>query len=266
MSTMQDGPPGALGPYEPHGFPSPPGLYGPPSAYGRPLPRTNALAVASLVLALVWLGGIGSLLAVVSGFIAHGAITRSQGAEAGSGLAIGGVVIGAVGLLGTLLVALGLLALGDSGVSRVQRVLTPRVFDAGQTATLSPSEAGITQITVFGLTNPVTADDPAVLPAAGDQFAVADVQVCAGPKGAAVGDLSVFWSLGLRDGSLVAPRGLRLKAPVLDGSQALTANQCGRGFLGFELLNGATPDLVSFNGGPIGAILGGYQWRIPTAS
>ncbi len=67
--------------------------------------RTNAKAVASLTLALVWLGGIASLLAILFGLLARREIVRSFGAERGAGLASAGIVVGLFGLLLAGLVA-----------------------------------------------------------------------------------------------------------------------------------------------------------------
>lgn len=60
---------------------------------------TNGLAVASLVLGIVWLGAVGSLLAVIFGYRAIGQIRSSGGAQGGRGLAIAGVVLGWIGLV-----------------------------------------------------------------------------------------------------------------------------------------------------------------------
>ncbi len=57
-------------------------------------PSNNGLAVASLVLSLLWLCGIGSLLAVIFGHIARGQIKRSNGRETGAGLALAGLILG----------------------------------------------------------------------------------------------------------------------------------------------------------------------------
>jgi hypothetical protein len=55
--------------------------------------KTNGYAVASLVLSLVWMLGLGSLLAVIFGHIALGQIKRDP-YQGGKGLAIAGLVIG----------------------------------------------------------------------------------------------------------------------------------------------------------------------------
>ena len=60
---------------------------------GRSGVRTNGMAVASLVLALVGLG-IGSILAIVLGYQAQREIDASGGMQSGRGLATAGIVIG----------------------------------------------------------------------------------------------------------------------------------------------------------------------------
>lgn len=75
----------------------------PPVAGATPIvyvaqPRTNGLAVASLVLGIVWLWWIGSILALVLGYSARAQIRRSHGQQSGEGLAIAGIVLGWVGV------------------------------------------------------------------------------------------------------------------------------------------------------------------------
>jgi hypothetical protein len=99
-------PPAAAG--GPPGYGPPPAPYGPgyPAPYGYPVPRrTNGLAIASMVLGILWIYWIGSILALVFGYIARGQI-RERG-EAGDGMAIAGIVLGwvGVGFIGLALVA-----------------------------------------------------------------------------------------------------------------------------------------------------------------
>jgi hypothetical protein len=58
------------------------------------------LAVASLILGIVgWpFCGVGSVLAVIFGFIAQGQIRESQGRQAGGGMAKAGIILGFVGM------------------------------------------------------------------------------------------------------------------------------------------------------------------------
>lgn len=70
------------------------------SGYAQPVQAagTNGLAIASLVLGILWLYWLGSLLAVVFGHIALGQIRRAGGPQSGRGLALAGVILGWVGL------------------------------------------------------------------------------------------------------------------------------------------------------------------------
>lgn len=78
--------------------PAPPYQQGPPAhGYGglaAPVTRTSGLAIASLVLGLLWLGGLGSLLAIIFGHAALSEINKSQGHVLGRGMAIAGIVLG----------------------------------------------------------------------------------------------------------------------------------------------------------------------------
>lgn len=67
-----------------------------PPYYYRPPQRTNGLAVASLVLGILWIYWIGSILALVFGYVARKQIRERQ--ESGDGMAIAGIVLGWVGV------------------------------------------------------------------------------------------------------------------------------------------------------------------------
>jgi hypothetical protein len=64
---------------------------------------TNGMAVASLVLGIVWLGGLGAVLALIFGIKARRQIDLARGAQGGRGLAIAGIVLGIVGIVGALI-------------------------------------------------------------------------------------------------------------------------------------------------------------------
>jgi hypothetical protein len=96
-----------------------PTAYGPPPAYGGvgygyaagpTATSTNGLAVASLVLGILWLDGIGSVLAVIFGFVALNQIKQRN--QRGRGMAIGGLVLGWIGIA---LVALAVVAVTSWG-------------------------------------------------------------------------------------------------------------------------------------------------------
>ena len=81
----------------PPGYLQQPGYppYGGYPAY-PPQRGTNGLAIASLVLGILWLYWIGSILALVFGYVARRQI-RERG-EAGNGMAIAGIVLGWIGV------------------------------------------------------------------------------------------------------------------------------------------------------------------------
>lgn len=64
---------------------------------------TNGFAIASLVLGIVWMMGVGSILALVFGYIAKSQIDRSGGTQTGRGIAVAGIVLGWVGVAFILL-------------------------------------------------------------------------------------------------------------------------------------------------------------------
>ena len=77
-------------------------------------PKTNGLAVASLVLGIIWIYWIGSVLALIFGYTAKGQIDRSNGMQSGRGLAIAGIVLGWVGI-GTLTIVIIIAAANSTG-------------------------------------------------------------------------------------------------------------------------------------------------------
>ena len=81
----------------------------PPSRRPAPVPgrpvfttsarRTNGFAIASLVTGLLWMWWLGSVLAVVFGHVALRQINASGGRQGGRGLAVGGLILGYLGIL-----------------------------------------------------------------------------------------------------------------------------------------------------------------------
>lgn len=98
--------------------PAPPAAYPPPYGPGGyqvpPSRGTNGLAVASLVLGILWLYGVGSLLAFIFGLVGRKQISRSRGSQSGGGLAIAGIVLGAVGVVGAVLLTVTLVVASNS--------------------------------------------------------------------------------------------------------------------------------------------------------
>ena len=93
--------------YQQPGYPPP--AYGqPPYPYPYPPARsTNGMAIASMVLGIVWVYWIGSILALIFGYLALKDI-REKG-QAGEGMAIAGIVLGWIGV-GILAIVLLLVA------------------------------------------------------------------------------------------------------------------------------------------------------------
>lgn len=60
--------------------------------------RTNGLAIASMVLGILWIYWLGSILALVFGYVAKRQIAESQGTQSGSGMATAGIVLGWIGV------------------------------------------------------------------------------------------------------------------------------------------------------------------------
>lgn len=108
--------PASAAPPQRQGPPVPPPAA--PPSWGPPAPAavgTNGLAVASLVLGILWVYWIGSVLALIFGYAAKNQIRRTG--EAGSGLATAGIVLGwvGVGILAIVIIAIAVAAGGDSG-------------------------------------------------------------------------------------------------------------------------------------------------------
>jgi hypothetical protein len=59
---------------------------------------TNGFAIASMVLGIIWIYWVGSILALVFGYIAKRQIATSNGTEGGGGMATAGIVLGWIGV------------------------------------------------------------------------------------------------------------------------------------------------------------------------
>jgi hypothetical protein len=103
--TPPPSPPPASSP--PPGAPTPPPA--PPAAgqqtagYGYQTgPKTNGLAIASLVLGIAglvfYVCGVASILALVFGYMAKGQIDRDPANQGGRGMALAGIIMGWIGV------------------------------------------------------------------------------------------------------------------------------------------------------------------------
>lgn len=87
------GPPPGYAP--PPGYGQHPGGYGGPG-WGQPADSTNGMAVASLVLGILWLFWVGSVLALVFGYLAKSQMRQRP--QQGGGMATAGIVLGWIGV------------------------------------------------------------------------------------------------------------------------------------------------------------------------
>jgi hypothetical protein len=102
-------PPPSVAPPPPPPPPAAWGTYAGP--YGAAPPtRTNGFAIASMVLGILWIYWIGSILALVFGYIAKNQIDNSRGSQSGRGMAIAGIVLGWVGIAAIVLVVIAVAA------------------------------------------------------------------------------------------------------------------------------------------------------------
>jgi Domain of unknown function (DUF4190) len=79
----------------------------PPDQFVGPVRETNGSAIVSVLLGVLWLAGIGSVLALVFGYRARREIKNSGGSQKGSTLATVGIVLGWVGVAMLLIAVLG---------------------------------------------------------------------------------------------------------------------------------------------------------------
>jgi hypothetical protein len=122
--------PGAPMPYRaPPTYGSAPPAYGSPPVYGSTTPYgytpyqaprgTNGFAIASMVLGIVWIYWIGSVLAIIFGFVAYSQIKERN--QRGRGMATAGLILGFIGI-GLLVLAVLVTALGSSSTVKFSSV------------------------------------------------------------------------------------------------------------------------------------------------
>lgn len=90
------------------------GPYAPVPVHGPARPTVAGLAIASLVLGILWIGWIGSLLAVIFGHVALSQIKRAKGWKTGRGMALAGVILGWIGLATLVVLLVGATVVADN--------------------------------------------------------------------------------------------------------------------------------------------------------
>jgi hypothetical protein len=207
-------------------------------------------------------------VAVILAIQARRSIQRSNGTETGAGLAIAGLVLGIVGLIGAvvttaLVVAVGITA-NNAARDAIQQFTNRRVeVPAGRTVTVTTSDfsfdAGIKTVTVFAVIGPVSGQSPADVPEPGKEFAVADIQICTGSAGSQQGPMGSLFNLVFPGGDRVSPSGAFGKPPNLLELRGLGPGQCSRGYVTYEITVGTSPSSVSYGLDPLRS----YEWRLP---
>jgi hypothetical protein len=227
------------------------------------LPATSGLAIASLVLSLLWIFGLGSLLAIVFALVALRQIKASNEAVGGKGLALAGLIVGICGLIG----AVGFFLIVHN-VSRIssepqpppstQPTFTVPAPTAQPRTTLpvpantqntvnplgvtlnvaNPSRVGFSKVLVLDVAYPETIGYLS--------FAVASVGVCAGRGGSETGPSSYAFVLGVGGGQKVHTS--------TNAIPSLGPDRCTDAELYFEIPHGSKPMYVAYDQ---------YRWLIP---
>ncbi len=242
--------------------------YQPQTAPGE----ANGFAIASLILSLLWLIGLGSLVAVIFALVALRQIGSARGTERGRGLATAGLVIGVCGLIGAVGFFLALrdfsltgiepkgnqnpvfqpapatqppLAQPPASVTQPLTTLPPAtntqntVNPLGTTLNVAnPSGVGFAKVLVLDVAYPVAVGHLS--------FAIASVGVCAGPKGSQTGPSSYPFVLGVSGG--------REMHTSTDAIPSLGSNACTDAELYLEIPPGSRPIYVAY---------GQYRWLVP---
>ncbi len=196
------------------------------------------------------------MLAVIFGIIALRQIGRTGGQMAGQGLAIAGLVIGLVGLTGTVVAV----AVAPRTPSSALPSLTiplgtdplARVLNLGDTAHLPANDiSGMRSIAVYSVTAPSTSGAP---PA--EEFVAAKVRVCAGPNGSVEG--AANFNLTLKTGATVTEStSANRTVTTIPAVPPLGPNACKSGYVTFNFGTGGTPSLINYLGtSPM------YAWRV----
>ncbi|HXA30758.1 MAG TPA: DUF4190 domain-containing protein [Acidimicrobiales bacterium] len=225
----------------PGGYAYPPGGYQP----GLPSAKYSGLAIASLVLSIIWLGGIGAILAVIFAIIALRQIAASQGRLKGRGLSIAGLIVGIIGILGA--------AATWSVVAWVGANAHHVTVPEGQTVNVSDSFS--LGISTMQISNVQPLSQPSG-PNSGD-YVVADVRICAGNSGSSTGVIDGLFFLNTGGGNSVSGSTTARVSPDI-GSVTVPANSCRSGHVTFKVNSGVNPTSIDYHG----FLPSTYTWTI----
>ncbi|HEX4219671.1 MAG TPA: DUF4190 domain-containing protein [Acidimicrobiales bacterium] len=229
----------------------PPGGYAyPPGGYqsGLPSAKYSGLAIASLVLSIVWLGGIGAILAVIFAIVSLRHIAASQGRLRGRGLSIAGLIIGIIGIIGA--------AITWSVVAWVGANARHVTVPIGRTVNVSDSfSLGISTMQISA----VHRVDQLSGSTAG-HYVVADVRICAGNSGSRTGVFDSAFFLNTDNGNSVSGSTSVQQKPDI-GNGSVPSNTCVTGHVTFKVNSDSTSvRSIDYHG----FVPSTYTWTIPT--
>jgi hypothetical protein len=245
----------------PPGYGTPPPGYGAPApAYGAPAnyrPKTSALAVFALIFSIVWILGVGSVLAVLFGILALVVVGRSQGRKRGRGLAIAGIIIGVIGIAGSL-------TMGYFALKLWHWSSKPHTEMIGKQVTVGDSvlAGGIDKLTVLGV-NPDAAgrgiNGVAVPAPSGEHFVSAQLELCQPLPSATSGTGHQLSSpfhvsssirhffIQTATGKVYGAVGTSTGTPNLASTTRVGVNGCETGYLTFAVPASETPATLRYD-------------------
>jgi Domain of unknown function (DUF4190) len=207
----------------PGGYAYVPGGYQP----GLPSAKYSGLAIASLVLSIIWLGGIGAILAVIFAIIALRQIAAANGRIRGKGLSIAGLVIGIIGIIGAALTwtVVGLVATNAHHVT----VPVGRTVNVSDSFSLGISTMQIRSVQRVDLASGSTPG----------HYVVANVRICAGNSGSKTGVFDGLFFLNTGNGNSVSGSTSTQQTPDI-GSESVPSNTCRSGNVTFKVGSATT--------------------------
>jgi hypothetical protein len=205
--------------------------------------KTNGLAIAALILAILWLGGLGSVLAVIFGIVSLNQISKARGALGGKGLSIAALVIGGIGTLLTVL----FYAIAIFAVSVVGHLAQSATVAVGTTINVKNNSInyGISSIAVDQVTTSSTGEN-SESPDSGKQFVFAHVKICATSQGTSSYFGASLFTVNTSDNSSDVASMTSARSPSLSEINSIAGNQCVSGWLTFQILSSSTPKSINY--------------------
>jgi predicted RNA-binding Zn-ribbon protein involved in translation (DUF1610 family) len=115
--------------------PPPAGLHGVPSQIVIQQSTTSGMAIASLVMGLLWMYWLGSILAICLGYAARREIRNNAGRIEGEGMATAGIVLGwiGIGMLALIIVVFMYLRKLDTGQPGLRETRSTAMVERSRT-------------------------------------------------------------------------------------------------------------------------------------